>query len=407
MPNPVPIVMQSKQHYLEFVVILGALTAFAPLAIDMYLPALPTIAQALQGSTGQGQFTLASFFVGFALGQALLGPLADRYGRKRPLYAGLVLFVAASGVCALAASMQILAAARFVQAVGACAGAVVGRAMVRDLFEPADTVRVFSTLMLVMGVAPILAPLAGGYLLVGLGWRAIFWFLAAFGLACLLAALRLPETHRAAAPRPLDPGRVLRDYRALLGHRRYLGHVLAGACSAAGMFAYIAGSPFVFIELYGVPPQHYGWLFGSNALGLILASQVNGRLLHRRLGADRVLRIAGWIQAGAGVLLLAVAASGAGGLWGIMLPLFVYITCGGLVMPNATALAMAPFSTHAGTASALLGSVQFGLAACAALALGAWHAESAIPMSAVVALCGVLGMAAHAGLVARQGHAAS
>ncbi len=391
--------MQSKRHYLEFVVILGALTAFAPLAIDMYLPALPAIERALQGTTAQGQFTLATFFVGFALGQAAFGPLADRFGRKLPLYAGLALFILASAACALAGSIPALAAARFVQAIGACAGAVVGRAMVRDLFEPADTVRVYSTLMLVMGAAPILAPLVGGYLLLGFGWRAIFWTLALFGGVCLLAARRLPETRREASPHPLEPGRVLRDYRALLGHRRYLGYVLTGAFSAAGMFAYIAGSPFVFIELHGVPPAHYGWLFGSNALGLILASQVNGRLLHRRLGADRVLRVAGRAQAAAGLTLLAVAASGAGGLPGIMLPLFVYITCGGFVMPNATALAMAPFSTNAGTASALLGSVQFALAACAALAVGALHAASAIPMAGVVAACGLLGMAAHAGLV--------
>ena len=391
--------MRSNRHYLEFVVILGALTAFAPLAIDMYLPALPAIERALQGNTAQGQFTLATFFIGFALGQAAFGPLADRFGRKRPLYAGLVLFIFASAACALAVSIQALAAARFVQALGACAGAVVGRAMVRDLFEPADTVRVFSTLMLVMGIAPILAPLVGGYLLVGLGWQAIFWTLALFGGICLLAVRRLPETHRETSLRPLAVGRVLRDYLALLRHRRYLGHVLTGAFSAAGMFAYIAGSPFVFIELHGVPPEHYGWLFGSNALGLILASQLNGRLLHRRLGAERVLRLAGWVQAAAGLALLVMAVSGVGGLPGIMLPLFVYIACGGFVMPNATALAMAPFSTHAGTASALLGSVQFALAACAALAVGALHAVSAIPMAGVVAACGLLGVVAHAGLV--------
>ncbi|HUO44693.1 MAG TPA: Bcr/CflA family multidrug efflux MFS transporter [Burkholderiales bacterium] len=384
----------------ELIVVLGVLTAFAPMSIDMYLPALPTLAQAFHAGAIEVQLTLATFFVGFALGQAFYGPVTDRFGRKPPLYAALALFIAASVGCALAPSIQALAAWRFAQALGACAGIVIARAIVRDRFEPHQAVRVYAALMLVMGIAPILAPLFGGHILVSFGWRAIFWVIAGFGVICLaLALFRLPETHSGEAPHPFELGHILAGYGRLLAHRRYLGYALTGGFSSAGMFAYIAGSPFVLIDLYRIPPQHYGWIFGSNAFGLILASQLNGRFLHHRFGGDAVLYGANLAQTLAGIALLAAVLTGAGGLAGMLVPLFIYIACIGLVMPNATALAMAPHGRNAGAASSLLGALQFALAAVTAIAIGAIHDQTALPMAAVIAICGVLGLVFHRTLV--------
>jgi DHA1 family bicyclomycin/chloramphenicol resistance-like MFS transporter len=389
-----------RTSHLELVVILGALTAFAPLAIDMYLPALPTLERAFLATTAEVQRTLATFFLGFALGQALYGPVADRFGRKPPLYTGLVLFGLASMACALAQSVEALTALRFLQAIGACSGAVVARAMVRDLFEPKETARIYSALMLVMGVAPILAPLLGGYLLVWFGWQAIFWLLAALALASLAAiALRLPETHDRSMAHSLSLGPVLARYAGLLGDRHFVGYALSGGMNAAGMFAYIAGSPFVFIELYHVAPEHFGWIFGTNAAGLIFASQVNGRIVHR-YGADRILRFGNLLQTIAALSLVVTAATGLGGLPGIAIPLFVYVGCVGLVSPNAIALAMAPQGAQAGSASALVGTLQFSVAAIAATAVGAIHQESALPMAIIIAICGTLGLILHRWLVA-------
>jgi len=380
--------------------VLGALTAFAPMSIDMYLPALPTLARLFQAQAVEVQLTLAMFFVGFALGQAFYGPLADRFGRKPPLYAALMLFTAASIGCALAPTIHALAGWRFAQALGACAGIVIARTIVRDLFEPHDAVRAYAALMLVMGVAPILAPLFGGYILVHFGWPAIFWVLAGFGVICLaLAVFRLPETHRGEAPHPFELGHILAGHGRLLRHRRYLGYALTGGFSSAGMFAYIAGSPFVLIDLYRIPPHHYGWIFGSNAFGLILASQLNGRILHHRFGGDAVLYGANLVQTLAGIILLAAVITGIGGLVGILVPLFFYIACIGFVMPNATALAMAPHGRNAGAASSLLGTLQFGLAAVVAIMIGAIHNRTALPMAAVIAVCGTLGLIFHRTLV--------
>lgn len=369
----------------------------------MYLPALPALARDFQASDGAAQHTLALFFAGFALGQLVVGPLSDRYGRKRPLYAGLVLYAVASVGCALAPYIGALAVLRFMQAVGACTGIVISRAMVRDLFDPPAAVRVYASLMLVMGAAPILAPLLGGYLLVWTGWRAIFWALAAVGVLCLALAARLPETHAGGPAHPLALRPVLGGYAQLLTRRHYMGYALSGGLATAGMFAYIAGAPFVMIDVYGVPAQHFGWIFGANALGLIAASQLNGRVLHHRVGADRVLYWAGGIQAAAGLALLMAALTGWGGLAGLLVPLFFYVGCIGMISPNATALAMAPYGRNAGSASALLGSLQFGMAALSAALMGVLHAapheKPALPMAAVIAACGLLALAAHAVMI--------
>lgn len=387
---------------LERIVILGAMISMAPMGIDMYLPSLPVLERAFATGAGQVQLTLSTFFLGFALGQALYGPVSDRYGRRPPLFVGLALFAAASVGCAYAPSVEALAGLRFLQAVGACAGMVIARAMVRDLFDVRDAVRVFSTLMLVVGLAPILAPLLGGYVLLWFGWQAIFLFLAGFGaLVATVAWLRLGETH---APRPagsLSPGTVVAVYRALLHSRPFMGYSLSGGITIAGMFAYIAGSPFVFIDYYGVSALQFGWLFGANGLGFVLAAQVNGRMM-RGAEPHRVLSAMLLVEAGAGIALLLAALTGFGGLIGIWLPLFVYISCLGFVMPNATALAMAPHGEHAGAASALLGVMQFGLASLAASILGTVHSASPVPMAAMVAGAGLLGLAVNRALVGKK-----
>ncbi|MEX6504109.1 multidrug effflux MFS transporter [Pseudomonas zhanjiangensis] len=374
---------------LRLILILGALSAFGPLAIDFYLPSFPTLARAFSTDVEHVQLSLASYFIGIAIGQLIYGPLADRFGRRKPLLAGVLLFGLASLACALAPSLEWLIGARFVQALGGCAGMVINRAVVRDLCDPVNSARVFSQLMLVMGVAPILAPLGGGLLLSTLGWQSIFLCLALFAGLCLLAvALWLPET-LAGDGRAAPLRGALGEYRRLLGDWPFLGHALTGGLAIAGMFAYIAGSPFVFIELYGVPAEHYGWLFGSNALGFILAAQVNAWLVARH-GPGHWLRRLVWFYLACGTVLLGVALARPAALWPLLLPLFGCMASLGVLLPNTSACAMAGQGQRSGSASALLGSLQFTLAASAAATVGLLHDGSARPMALVICVCGVL-----------------
>ncbi|HWA12248.1 MAG TPA: Bcr/CflA family multidrug efflux MFS transporter [Burkholderiales bacterium] len=389
------------RKHLRITLILGALSAIAPLSIDMYLPSLPALERHFGADAAAGERTVAAFFIGLAIGQLFYGPVADRYGRKPPLLFGLACFTLASAGCALAGSIGSLVLLRFLQAVSGCAGMVVSRAVVRDLFDHQESARMFSLLMLIMGVAPILAPLAGGYLLVWSGWRAIFWVLASFGAACVVAvAVRLPETLPPSAPRP-RLRYALVEYLQLLRDRRFMGYTLSGGFAQAGMFAYISGSPFVFIDLYGVPAEHYGWLFGLNAVGIIGGAQVNRHLLGR-FEPDRLLARANVVNVTCGALLLLMAWTNVLGLPGILVPLFLYIAALGFTFPNASAGAMAPFPEKAGSASALLGGLQFGVAALASLAVSALHDGTAMPMAGVIAACGLLAFATHRGLVSRQ-----
>jgi DHA1 family bicyclomycin/chloramphenicol resistance-like MFS transporter len=375
--------------------ILGALSAFGPLSIDMYLPSFAAISRDLEASQAQVQFTLAVFFGGLGLGQAFYGPISDRYGRRRPLCFGVTLFVLAGAACALARSIEGLMAWRFVQSIGGCAGIVIARAVVRDRFDERESARVFSLLMLVMGLAPILAPLIGGQILVLFGWRAIFWTLAGFGLACLTAVVlvlgeSLPSERRTAG----GLSDALRVYARLLSDRAFMRFNLSGALAIAGMFAYIFGSPFVFMQIHGVRPDRYGWLFGLNALGLIGASQLNRMALGRVAGAG-ILSRALYVTAAAGLALLIEAWTGAGGLPALLLPLFVYIASLGFVLPNVTAAALAPQGRNAGSASAMLGTVQFGAGAVVGMLLGALGDGTAVPMAALVAACGLSSLAVY------------
>lgn len=374
---------------LRTILILGAMSAFGPLAIDFYLPGFPAMALAFGTDENHVQLTLAAYFLGLSLGQLAYGPVADRFGRRVPLLVGVTLFTCASLACAFAPTLDWLIAARFVQALGGCAGMVLSRAIVSDKCDAVQSAKVFSQLMLVMGLAPILAPMLGGLLVNSYGWQMIFFSLTAFSALSLLAiALGLPESMPASHPRRPLSGAV-GQYRQLLADRIFLGHALTGGIAIAGMFSYIAGSPFVFIKLYGVPPEHYGWFFGSNAAGFILMAQINARML-AKYGPAWLLSRAVWVYVAAALALLAVASLHTQALWPLLVPLFICIASLGCIIPNSSACAMNGQGKRAGSASALLGCLQFSVSAGAAALVGVLHDGTAVPMALVISLCGVV-----------------
>ncbi|HVK66644.1 MAG TPA: Bcr/CflA family multidrug efflux MFS transporter [Polyangium sp.] len=398
----VPLTSDARAPYRDrpglLALILGALAALGPLSIDMYLPSLPSIERDLGTTASSVQLTLAAYFAGLGIGQLAYGPVTDRFGRKRPLYFGLALYVLASAGCALAPNVETLITLRFLQALGGAAGPVIMRAVVRDLYVGPAAARLLSMLILVMGAAPILAPLLGGLTLALAGWRTIFAVLTFLGAACLaLMATTLPETSTTRIT--IELGTLARNVRALLGHRAFVAHTLTGAFSQAGMFAYISGSPFVLIDLFHVSPQRYGWFFGANALGFIASSQVNHRLL-ARFAPGRLLERGTVMLAVMGAILVAIAVTGAGGLPAVAVSLFGFMSCLGYIGPNATALAMEEQGSRAGIASAVLGSLQFGIAAFASSLVGLLNDGSMRPMAGVMAACGVACFVV--GRVARQ-----
>ncbi|MFO7635550.1 MAG: Bcr/CflA family multidrug efflux MFS transporter [Caldilinea sp.] len=377
-----------RPSYAKLALILGTLAAFGPLSIDMYLPALPTIAAEFGTTTAAVQQTLSAFFIGLALGQLFYGPISDRMGRRTPLLFGCAMYTIVSIGCAFAPSVTGLMGLRFLQALGSSAGVVIGRSVVRDLFDERESARMYSFLVLVMGIAPITAPLIGGQLLVAFGWRSIFLVLAGFGLLCFLLVWfglgeSLPKARRTMAG--LDS--VLRGYGAMLANGRFMGFALAGGLASAAMFAYISGSPFVFIELNGVSPEQFGFFFGANAFGLIAASQLNRYLLASYTSA-RLLVAALSVTAGASLLLFGATMAGIGGFPLMLLLLFLTIASTGMVGPNAMAMAMAPYGRKAGSASAVLGATQFMVGALAGVLVGLLANGTALPMTGVIALCG-------------------
>ncbi|MGB3598414.1 MAG: multidrug effflux MFS transporter, partial [Pseudomonas neustonica] len=369
--------------------ILGALSAFGPLAIDMYLPAFPAIGEALNADAEQVQWSLSVYFLGLASGQLVYGPLADRFGRRLPLLFGVALFCVASFACAMAPTLEWLLAARFAQALGGCAGMVVTRAVVRDLCAPIDAAKAFSQLMLIMGVAPILAPLAGGAMLKVAGWPSIFWFLTLFSALFALAVyFFLPETLPEDTP-PARLGSALGRYLGLLREPVFMFHSLTGGVAMAGMFAYIAGSPYIFIEMYGLSVDHYAWLFGANAAGFILFAQLNSRLLRHNTPLSLLKGTTG-VYCAATVTLLVVALLHSPNIWLFLPPLFCSVAVISLVIPNASACALAGHGHQAGVASALMGTMQFAIAGLTSALVGVLHDGSSVPMALVMAGCGVV-----------------
>jgi len=372
----------------HMVVILGALSAFGPLSIDMYLPGLPSLGATLDAPAWAVQLTLTACLAGLALGQVVAGPLSDRFGRRTPLLIGVSAYAAASLLCALAPTILALVVLRFAQGIAGAAGIVIARAIVRDMHSGVAAARYFSLLMLVNGLAPILAPIIGGQVLRVTTWRGVFVLLAGIGVVLVAAAAAgLRET---LAPEDRHPGGVaetVRTFHRLLGDRVFLGYALACGLAFGAMFAYISGSPFVLQDIYGASPQAFSVLFAANALGIVGASQANRALLHR-FAPHAILRAALVAQASAGVALLAVVLAGAG-VWGIVPLLFVVVASLGLVLPNATALALAGHPRVAGSASGLLGVLQFIVGAAAAPLVGVAGTGTAVPMATVIAVLAV------------------
>lgn len=368
------------------VVILASLTAYAPLSIDMYLPAFPQIAQTFGVEVTSVEISLATFFIGLAFGQLLYGSVTDRFGRKKPLYVGLTIYLVTSLLCSLSPNVEALIVLRFFQALGACGGIVIARASVRDMFDHSESARVFSLLLLVMGVAPILAPLFGGYITLFLGWRAIFVVVAACSAVSLFAVYRyLPETRQ---PDPtVRLSKTAKIYADILKNRKFLGFTLAGGFAQAGLFAYITGSPFVFIELFGVPSEHYGWIFGSNAVGLIFMSQVNGRLV-RKFDPTIILRRALLMTAIFGAFLIVAGLFGFG-FWGVAIAVFLYVASLGMIFPNSNAGALAADPERAGSASALLGSLQYAIAAVSSSVVSHFNNGTTVSMTVTIGVCGI------------------
>ncbi|MGR6319500.1 multidrug effflux MFS transporter [Micromonospora soli] len=383
-PIETPGDLMSRRQRLRLVLVLGSLIAIGPLTIDMYLPALPAITADLHTTSAAVQLTLTGTLAGLALGQLLIGPLSDAVGRRVPLLAGIGLHVLASVLCVVAPTIQVVGVLRVLQGLGVAATSVVAMAVVRDLFSGAAFARLFSRLMLVMGAAPILAPTLGSGLLRWSDWRGVFAALAVFGvLLAAVAAVGLRETLPPARRRHGGVAATVRDYRALLRDRTFVGLVLVAGLAMAALFAYVAGSSFVFQQRYGLDEQEFGLAFGAGAVGLITATQVNVRLL-RRYSPQRILVTALGVGAAAGLVLLGFAATGVGGLASILASLWLVLAAAGLALPNAPALALSRHGEAAGTAAALLGAVQFGVGALSAPLVGVLGTGS-LAMAAVVA----------------------
>lgn len=380
----------NRSDRLFLILTLGALTALGPLAIDLYLPAMPAIAESMGEPLSRIQYTLSAYTIGFALSQLVCGPLSDRFGRRAVMFPGIVFYILTNILAALCTNATQLIIVRVLQATAGAAIMVTIPAMIRDLFPREQVARALSSILMVMTVAPLVAPLLGGQILKFFGWPSLFLFLALMAcLSMLLAILRVKETLPKEQRLVVSPPELALNYLNILKNREAMGCILCHAFFFGGMFAFITGSPFVYIELFGIAPENYGLLFAVNILAMAVTNMVNMRLVGS-FQLFSILRSGCFIAAFAALVLLLNTLTGLGGLPGLMVPIAFYIACIGFTGPNSNALALAHFPKSAGTANALAGALRFTIGGVAGALVGFFHNDSAIPMAAVMAVCGLL-----------------
>ncbi len=372
---------------LFFLVVLGTLMAFTSLSTDIYLPAMPQMAKDLQSNV---ELTITGFLIGFALAQIVWGPISDHFGRRYPVMIGLVLFIIGSAGCALSQTIGQIVFWRVIQAFGACTGPMLARAMVRDLYQRTQAARMLSTLMVIMAIAPIIGPLLGGQIIRFSTWHAIFWLLCLIGVVMIIAVWYTPETLAKEKRAPLALGNSFRVYFGLLKHVRFMRYVLCVTFFYMAAYAFIAGSPFVYIDYYGIDPQHYGWLFAINIVGVMALSLFNRRLVER-FPLDTLLRLATLVAAFFGLILALCAQSGFGGIFGLVLPIFVLFSTNGIIAATSTAAALDEVPVKiVGSASALIGSLQYGSGIISSLMLATLASGTPWTMAWIMALFTVL-----------------
>jgi len=383
----------NNRTYFFLILILGSLTALGPFSIDMYLPGFPAIAKDLHTTASKVSLSLSGFFIGISAGQLLYGPLLDRFGRKKPLFIGLTVYILASLGCAVSTSIDMLIVMRFVQAIGSCAAAVASVAMVRDLFPVKDSAKVFSLLMLVVGASPMIAPTVGGYVTAAFGWQTVFLILTGMGVAILAATvLWLPDSFKPDTSLSLKPKPIILNFLSVIRKPQFYTYSLTGAIAFSGLFAYVSGSPLVFMEVFHTDEKVYGWIFALLSVGFIGASQFNTLLL-RKYRSEQIIHTALIFQLFISFTMALSSFNGLLTLTPTIILLFLFLCCIGLINPNAAALSLAPFSKNAGSASALMGAIQMGMGALISVVISLFEEPSTLPMvsamagSSMLALC--------------------
>lgn len=378
--------MQKKKRILV-ILILGLLSALGPFSIDLYLPGFPEIARDLNSTTGRVALSLSSYFIGVSVGQLIYGPLLDRFGRRTPLLVGLFIYLFASIYMVYVTSVDSLILARFIQALGGCAGMVAARALVRDLFPVSETAKIFSLLMLVIAVSPIVAPTLGGFATAHWGWHSIFIILAGLvALNILLVYFWLPLGAPPDTTMSLKPKPIMTKFWNVFKTPQFYTYTLTGSFAASGLYAYIAGSPHVFMELYGVSEKQYGWIFGIIAMGLVTASQVNTFML-KKYTSQQIVKVALLCQVVAGALLFFGTIFHLIEMYSMIVMVFLFLSTQGFAFPNTSALSLAPFEKSAGTASALMGALQLGIGAIITAMVSTLSNETPLPMTGIMFLC--------------------